>query len=625
MSSILLSKNYMGPVLSCMSLFFVAAFAMLFFILNDTDHQDYRILASLFALGIFYFFLIFFLAYKIRELEKLNRKYQETYELSNTQIVAIEASSDGIGIMDAEKRLLYMNKALQNLHGIADEDAADYIGKDWKELYNDKGKAHIEGNVYPILNSLGEWQGESRIRRKDNEIIDAELTLTLLPDHKSMIGTARDVTHRRQAERENRELQSQIHQAQKMEAVGRLAGGVAHDFNNILAAILGYAEFLSEDLSKNKKLKEFADNIMMAGHKGKALVDQMLEFSRRKESQISVVNLSEVISETVSMVSAGLSKSIQIQTNIYHDKPAYINGDASQISQALMNIVVNAVDAMEYEKGDIIISLFLVDPDEETYEGMMIDEYAPKSDMPPIRIQEIAPSHINLELSSLKRHQSYFQISITDSGTGMPETVMQHIFEPFFTTKAVNKGTGLGMANVHGVVVAHQGAMIIDSVLMEGTTFDLFLPQAQYIDDVSLLSDADQETRLVDFSGIRILLIDDRPDVLNMMQTLLGRSGFECVAMPSAIEALDYLKEASDAIDLVITDQNMPKMTGVEMVEQCAADYPALPFIIISGYSHEKLQEIRVNLPAIKATLRKPAKKETLLRAIERVLKETLH
>lgn len=598
---------------------------MLFLVLGNVEYQDTKILLALFILGFFYFFLIFFLISKNNELKALNEKYQETFELSNTQIVAIEASSDGIGIMDRDKKLLYMNRALRELHGISEEEADQYIGKDWKELYNDRGKAHIEGNVYPILNSLGEWRGESLIKRKDNKIIEAELSLTMLPDEKGMIGTARDITHKRQAEQENRELQRQIHQAQKMEAVGRLAGGVAHDFNNILAAVVGYAEFLSEDLAKQKKQKEFADNILMAGQKGKALVDQMLEFSRRKESQMTVVNLSEVISETVSMISPGLSKSIQLKTEFYYDKPAYVNGDSSQISQALMNIIVNAVDAIEDEKGDITISLFLVDPDEETYEGMLADEYLSGNEMPPIRIQEVGPGHTNLELSRLKRGQSYFQVSITDTGTGMSEAIMEHIFEPFFTTKPVDKGTGLGMANAHGAIVAHHGALIIDSILMEGTTFDLFFPQAQYINDMSLLSETEEETRLADFAGVSILLIDDRQDVLNMMQTLLARAGFDCIAKSSAIEALEYLKKNSDHVDLVITDQNMPKMTGVELVEQCSVDYPDLPFIIISGYSNEKLQKIRVDYPSIKATMRKPVKKDTILRTINRVLKETIY
>ncbi len=583
-----------------------------------------KIFLSLSILGFSSFFLIIFLIYKNTQLEREYKRRMEINDIAHQRIQAIEASTDGIGIMDKDKNLLYMNPALRELHGIAQKDAGEYIGKSWKALYNDKGQAHIEGNVYPILNETGTWRGGSLIKRKDDKVIEAEMTLTLLPDGKGMIGTARDVTQKNQAERDNRELQGQIHQAQKMEAIGRLAGGLAHDFNNVLAAIMGYAEFLSEDLEKNKKLQKFADNILMAGNKGRALIDQMLAFSRRKEHQISVVNLRDAIDETVSMVSAGLPKSIDLSVDFHHDAPAYINGDASQISQALMNIVVNAVDAMEEEKGHIHISLFLIEPDEENFEGMICDEFLPDHEMPHINIQDIGDGQTNLEMGVLKRDQTYFQISISDTGSGMSEAILQHIFEPFFTTKAVDKGTGLGMANVHAAIVAHQAAMIIDTRLSEGSTFDLFFPQAQYINDLNLLDINHNHVGRTDFQGIRVLLVDDQQEVLDMMETLLSRAGFDCVAKQSSLEALELLREASDAFDLVITDQNMPKMTGVELIEKCVLFNRRLPFIILSGYSEEKLQNIRIKYPSIRATLRKPAKKDVLLKAIDSVLKETL-
>ena len=592
---------------------------------DSIEDRKNRILFSISVMGLSSLFLILFLIYKNQQLEQTNVEKQKMFDVADRRIQAIEASNDGIAIMGPDQKLLYMNKALADLHGIKETERDSYIGKSWKELYNDKGKAYIEGHVNPFLYNLGEWRGESRIKRKDGEIIEAELSLTVLPDNAGMIGTARDITHRRQAETENKELQSQIHQAQKMEAVGRLAGGVAHDFNNVLAAIMGYAEFLSEDLEKDKKLKQFADNILMAGQKGRGLIDQMLTFSRRKESHMSVVDLRAAIEETISMISAGLPKSIDLNINFHHDKPAYINGDTSQISQALMNIVVNAVDAMENDKGELSISLFQIEPDDDMFEGMIHYDFLPKNEMPPIHIQSVDGGNTILEMGKLKRGQDYFQISISDTGTGISDAVMQHLFEPFFTTKPVDKGTGLGMANVHGAVVAHQGAMIIDSVLTEGSTFDLFFPQAEYIDDLSLLGNEPKKKHDdVDFKGIRALIVDDQPDVLSMMETLLKRSGFECVPIPSAMEALEYIRQDKDKFDIVITDQNMPKMTGIELVEQCAQIHPTLPFIIISGYSHEKLQEIRMNYPTIKATIRKPAKKEVLLKAIRDVLKGTI-
>ncbi len=581
-----------------------------------------RILVSLSILGLSSLFLIIFLFFRNNRLEIIGEKKQEMFHLADQRIQAIEASNDGIAIVGPDHRLLFMNKALAELHGIPIEEKETYIGKDWKELYNAKGQDDIEKHVYPELYKNGEWRGESPIERKDGKIIEAELSITLLPDEAGMIGTARDISGRRQAEEQRKELQNQIYQAQKMEAVGRLAGGVAHDFNNILAAIMGYAEFLSEDLEHDKKLKKFADNILMAGQKGRGLIDQMLTFSRRKESHMSVVDLRLAIDETISMISAGLPKSIELDVVYHHDKKAYINGDASQISQALMNIVVNAVDAMENEKGELHISLFRIDPDEDMFEGMMNDDFLPKDEMPPIHIQSLDGGQTILEMGKLKRGQNYFQISVSDTGTGIAEAVMEHIFEPFFTTKAVDKGTGLGMANVHGAIVAHQGAMIVDTILMEGTTFDLFFPQADHIDDVSLLQEKGiAQDQKKDFSNVKILLVDDQPEVLGMMETLLTRSGIKSVSKPSAMEALQYLRETKEQFDMVITDQNMPGMTGVEFAEQCAALRPELPFIIVSGYSRERLHEIRMEYLNIKEAIRKPANKETLLAAIRSVLK----
>ncbi|MCB9965775.1 MAG: response regulator [Rhodospirillales bacterium] len=581
-----------------------------------------KIFLSVLLLSLSGLFLILFLVYKHEQLERTNREKQEIFDISNQRIIAIESSSDGIAIMNADKTLLYMNKALSDMHGIPAADRERYLGKSWKKLYNQKGQDYIEDSIYPFLDRQGEWRGETRIMRKDGKLIEADLSLTLLPDEKGMIYTARDITERRQAEDKNRELQAQIYQAQKMEAVGRLAGGVAHDFNNVLAAIMGYAEFLSEDLSADPKLKTYADNILMAGQKGRALIDQMLAFSRRKESHKFVMDLHEVMREVISMISVSLPKTIELQTDFYHDDIAYINGDPSQIAQAIMNIMVNAVDAMEEERGTLEISLSLVEPDEETFEGMLLDDYLRETEMPPVTIHDLEPGHVSLEMGRFKREQKYFQISITDTGTGMTRSVLEHIFEPFFTTKPVDKGTGLGMANVHGAIVAHHAVMNIDSTLMEGTTFELFFPKVDYIDNLSMLKDGNDTDHHRDFSQVRVLLVDDQMEVLTMMETLLIREGFQCTSCQDSLKALTILRNRPDSYDLVVTDQNMPKMTGLELADQTQQINPELPFIIISGYSYERLQEIKKSYPSIKYCIQKPARKESLLAAISDVLKD---
>lgn len=574
-----------------------------------------RLYWSVISLGLIGFILVLLNANKLRQLKEGKEEKEHYLALLKSRLAAMEATLDGIGIIDKIGDLTYMNKALMDLHGIEEHQGQSYLGQNWLKLYTDKGGQDIQDTVLPALEGVGYWRGEAPILRADEQIVWAELTLTRLDDG-GLIGTARDITQKRKDFAEKQELQSQFYQAQKMEAIGRLAGGVAHDFNNILAAMNGYAEFLIDDLDQETQQHQFAQNILQAGHQARELVDQILTFSRRKESVSEDMDLLIAVQECLSLLKASMPKTIEIKTEINLNN-APINGNPTQISQVIMNLCVNAKDAMDESHGALTLGLSMIALTD--YDVLRTDHSAldgPSAATAASKIQELGEGAAQLTLGQLKRGQGYACLSVTDSGLGMDKIVMEHVFEPFFTTKSVDKGTGLGLATVHGVVLSHGGALMIDSVVGQGTTFKLFFPVIEgFKSNVGGNTMGECKN-----AGGEILLVEDKASVREMMKKLLQRLGYGVTCARTGLEALDVLRENYESIDLVLTDQNMPKMTGIELVHEAYQDFPDLPFILLSGYSEKKMQKMIHDHVAIKAVLKKPASKNVLAQKIGAIL-----
>lgn len=540
-------------------------------------------------------------------------RQEKAERMLEQRLAAIEAAGDGIGIVDAQGHLTYMNEALRRLHGIHPQDKPLYIGRDWTELYTDKGRHYIRQEVLPQLMRERSWRGESPILRKDGEVIQAELALTMLEDG-GMIGTARDTTLRRRAEEEKRVLQQQIFQAQKMEAVGRLAGGIAHDFNNILAAMLGYAEFLNQDLPEESPHREFAGNITQAGLQARRLVDQILAFSRKELESPETVDLTQVLNETLGMLKSSLPTTIIIDAHVGLSQ-AYMEGNPSQISQMLMNIFVNAKDAIGSRHGRLDIRLEELSHGQDWLSDMTGED--PAGDQPPIRLESPDTSRTRLLFGRIHMNAAYARIHIRDTGCGMNRVVVEHMLEPFFTTKPVEKGTGLGMATVHGVLTAHKGAMIIDTTEGEGTSFELFLPLTLSPAKVS----ADMQAQLGPVTGSgHIVVAEDQDYVRHMVEHMLGRLGYSVAAFAGAQDALSYITSYEDDVDLVLSDQTMPGMTGLELAQKIDSGFPDIPVVLISGYNRDRLVEAIAGCPAIRAVLRKPVDSTTLSRTLHTIL-----
>lgn len=572
------------------------------------------------TLDIFTFCTLVLSGFMLFKLHRANTRHEYSLRLLKSRMAAVEAAGDGIGILDREGNLTYANEALWSIYGIPKEKRDRFLNRYWGELYTEKGRKMIAKTVMPHMALHKTWSGTSPILRHDGKVAMAELSLRMLDDG-SMVGTTRDVSERYRAESERKELERQFFQSQKMEAVGRLAGGVAHDFNNILSAVNGYAEFLSEDLTEGTRQRTYALNILKATRQARKVVDQILAFSRQKQSGMDKVDMLGPLQEASSLLEATLPKTIEVETRLSAPLTA-IDGNEAQVTQAIMNLCLNACDAIDevnHEHGKIIINLSNIAGGDIEPACLQADTLLDPRQTPPICAENIEPGSTRLCIGKVCRTRDYICLEISDTGAGMERSVMEHIFEPFFTTKPVDKGTGLGLATVHGIVASHHGAMVVESALGKGTRFKLYFPLSEATED-TLKIIAPPSPKHGKGKG-HILVVEDIENVRAALTESLERMGFEAFGCENGQEALALLRDEPEHFDLVLTDQNMPVMNGLELAQAIHPELPNLPFVLISGYSLERLQGLMKEHPAIKATLRKPVGKEQLAATLHSILK----
>ena len=573
---------------------------------------------SVFALGFLGFMLSVLNANKMQRLEELNLERKETLALLENRMAALEVARDGIFIMDADDALVFMNQSFCDIAGISEVARDRLLRKSWPDIFSRSDYEIIEEDILPELFEDGFWVGDFKLYRDDGASVHTEMSLTRLPDG-GLIGTVQDSSYKKQAEEEKRQLEDQFYQAQKMEAVGRLAGGIAHDFNNILAAMNGYAEFLIDDLDEKSEQKEFAEKILQAGLQARELVDQMLAFSRRSDSTKDTLDIVKSVRETLSMITATMPKTIILDSEIGVDH-AVIQGNQTQISQLVMNLCVNGVDAIEGDHGELAVFLEKADMDVLQVLGAVEDFLPEPSETPAIKLEDLEAGRCRLMLGHVSRNNEYIKLSIRDTGSGMSRVIMEHIFEPFFTTKPVDEGTGLGLSTVHGVLVSHRGFLMIDSMIGKGTVFDLYFPLDEDASQITVSSEESEKPYQSSGGKGNILLVEDQESVRGMVVKMIERIGYNVSCAESGLEGLDMVRENPNGYDLIITDQNMPRMTGLEMIHQIHEDLPDIPFILLSGYSEEKMQKIIEGHPAVKQVMRKPASKDDVVNKIQAVL-----
>jgi len=394
-----------------------------------------------------------------------------------------------------------------------------------------------------------------------------------------ILGIGRDVTERVQ-------LEQQLRQAQKMEAVGRLAGGIAHDFNNILTAITGYADLLLEDLGATDPRRQDADEIHKAADRAAGLTRQLLAFSRQQVLQPTVLEVNTLVSDLEKMLRRLLGEDVALSTRLA-PTTGRVKADPGQLEQVIMNLAVNARDAMP-NGGKLTLETANVDLD---------DAYA--ADHYPARAGP------------------FVMLAVSDTGIGMSEETQAHMFEPFFTTKEKGKGTGLGLATVYGIIKQSGGFIWVYSEVGQGTTFKLYLPRVEELAERA--SEPAQLPARPPRGTETVLVVEDEAPVRSVARQVLERHGYTVLEAPSAEAALDLAARYSGAIHLLLTDVVMPGLNGRQLASRLADLRPDARVIFMSGYTDEAVTRHGVLEPG-SAYVQKPFTPDAIVRRVREVL-----
>lgn len=478
--------------------------------------------------------------------------------------LALDSAGDGVWDWNLVTEEEYISPRIKAMYGYADEDFSHDAQEldtrthpdDVAQMQADRA-AHFEGRT-PI------YRNEHRIRCKDGSwkwvlsrgmvIARDEAGLPL-----RMVGTHTDITELKTAEAQQRALETQLRESQKMEAIGTLAGGVAHDFNNLLAAILGNLVLAREDVGPDHVAQESLAEINRAAIRARQLVQQILAFSRRQTQELQRQPLRPLVDEALGLMRSLLPAGVRLHTRL-GESPMPVLADATQVQQVIMNLCTNAWQAMGRQPGDITVAL---------------------------RTEHVDPSRA-LRLGDIGSG-AYVCLSVADNGPGMDAETRRRIFEPFFTTKAPGSGTGLGLSVVHGIVKAHHGAIEVHSAPGEGARFDVFLPLSSDAGEARSLSPEPAPAPAAANDGRHIVYVDDYEALVFLAGRMLRKQGFRVSTFVSGADALAWMGGSAEPVDLVVTDQNMPGMSGVELALAVRALRPGQRVAIVSGHVNEQL------------------------------------
>jgi PAS domain S-box-containing protein len=499
----------------------------------------------------------------------------------------IERSSDGVILMDpANGGIFYASPALERMMGYTLDDLR---GRDPAEMLHPDHREAAMKRRAEMLRTPGKVViSETLVRHKDGSWRWMESTVSNLlhePSVRAVVMNLRDITERKLADAERARLETRLRQAEKMEAVGRLAGGIAHDFNNILGGILGYAEMLVEGTAQGSALKRYAQNVLTAANRAGGLVEQILSYSRSQRGKKLPIDLDRIVAETLELVRGSLAAGIRLEVQL-PAAPLFVVGDPTQLHQIIMNLCTNAVHAMG-EQGTLRVTLDATEV-----------------------ATERALAHTTLQPGS------YARLAVEDTGTGMDATTLARVFEPFFTTKEVGKGTGLGLSLVYGIVADAAGAIDVTSAAGRGSRFTIYLPR---VESPALTAD-EKEGPVARGNGERVLVVDDEEALVAVTSEALKRLGYEPVAFADGAAALAEFEAAPQRFDAVITDEVMPGLTGSELARSLRRHRADLPIVLMSGYIGPMMTE-RAVAAGVDEILKKPLQSRDIATALARVLR----
>ncbi len=445
---------------------------------------------------------------------------------------------------------------------------------------------------------------EYRLRRHDGEyrwiLDDGCPRYNSRREFIGYIGHCLDVTERKKAQEEKARLETQLQQAQKMEAIGSLAGGIAHDLNNILFPISGLSEMLLEEIPPDSPEHESLEQIHKSAQRGSNLVKQILAFSRQSNPRKLPIRIQPILKEVLKLVRATIPRKIEITSHIQSDC-GMVSADPTQVHQIMMNLITNAYHAVELTGGTINVELKETD----------MTSFDEKEELPFHAMPPDGTSGYPLRLLTGK----YACITLSDTGTGMDQTLINKIFEPYFTTKEQGKGTGLGLSVVHGIVKEHGGDIRVYSEVGRGTAFHVYLPLLEETQD----NRAAGVPRKYPTGCERILLVDDEEPIVRIEQMILEKLGYRITARTSSQDALDAFRVDPLIFDLVISDRGMPGMTGEQLAGELFSIRPDIPIILCTGFSDENDEKLARDM-GIKGFLMKPVVLADLAAMVRKVL-----
>ena len=495
----------------------------------------------------------------------------------------IEGTTDAIFLKNLKGQYVLANSSTLKAIGKAEHEV---IGKNDGELFPEKSAIVINAADSSVMQS-----GKSQFAEEQLETASGvSYWLTNKSPYKDaegniigLIGISRDISDLKQIENEKKELHERLTHAQKMESIGTLAGGIAHEFNNMLAIIMGNNELIIDELPQGSLARESTEEIRVAGLRARDVVKQLLTFSRQDNAVKKVMDFKIVVQESIKLVCSSTPINIKIKQNLSADTYPVMGND-TQINQILINLCNNAVDALPENGGVITIELL-----NET---------------------------IDIKHQTKLNPGQYAKLIVSDNGIGMDDDILDRVFEPYFTTKDIGEGTGIGLAVVHGIVERHGGAIIVDSKPGRGSTFTIFLPAHE-----GLLERETDERDIPPVGDEYILYIDDEPSIATLGKRLLERLGYTTESMTDPEKALDMVRTDPDKFDLLITDMAMPNMTGDQLVIEVLKIRPNMPTIICTGYSAKISEKEAANI-GVRSYIMKPIIKFELAKTVRKVLDE---
>jgi signal transduction histidine kinase/ActR/RegA family two-component response regulator len=537
---------------------------------------------------------------KQRDILNLLNQYRETEAIRLSQLAVIESSGDGVVMFDADGRLEYSNEAF---HGLIEDDfKATQNRKHWGDFLLASAAERVQKDIRN--RQPGEsWQGEVTGKTLLGNERSWEIHVLIRPKG-ALTMLVRDLSDRKEAALQREALLSRVHHIDKMEAVGRLAGGVAHDFNNILAAISGFGSLLDQDLASQPAQHRMVRQMLAAADRGKELVQSIMTYSRADKLDFAVIDAAKVLREAAAMVMSTMSGEARFDVTIDpHEMP--ISGNATKINRAVVNLCINARDALNGKDGVVSLDARPVFIDGGRMQGMQGTPVTGAIDAPVI--VEPLPDHRTRMLIGVLTGapNTYLRIRITDNGSGISESVMRQMFEPFFTTKLAGEGTGLGLSSVLGIVVAHGGGIVVESGPGTGTSFDIFLPLLSEMDRRAEAPRSKPDEPFFSIDGLRILVVDDDNESRGALSAILDKIGCETSVCENGREALAVLHDEPELFDAVITDYLMPEMNGLQLASELRKSGFERPIILTTGNLRDAPEDARARL-AVNFVIPKP-------------------